>query len=89
MIYLYILLLAFGQNVSFSMLSRARNRDNMYYHAICSVGSNGIWFATMHLLVTRDLDWLMAIPYITGTVLGSLFGAMVSIRIEAFINAKT
>lgn len=84
-----ILVLAFFQNVAFTMVSRSRNRDNMTYHTICSVFSNGIWFATMHFLVVTELSWLMAIPYIVGTVSGSVFGAKVSMSIEKAIGAKT
>lgn len=86
---LFILVLAFFQNVSFTMVSRSRNRDNMTYHAICSVFSNGLWFATMHQLVVADLTYWLAIPYIIGTVCGSIFGAKVSIKIEKLIGAKT
>lgn len=87
--YLTILVLAYVQNISFSMVSRSRNRDNMAYHAACSVFSNLLWFATMHHLVATDLTWAMAIPYVIGTVAGSLTGAKVSIRIESLIGAKT
>lgn len=89
MIFINILILAFIQNVSFTMVSRSRNRDNMTYHAICSVFSNGLWFATMHFLVASELSWVMAIPYIIGTVSGSVFGAKVSMKIEKIIDAKT
>lgn len=89
MIGLTILLLAFAQNVAFTMVSRSRNRDNMTYHAICSVFSNGIWFLTMHQLVVADLSLWLFIPYVTGTVAGSLFGAKVSMKIESAIGAKT
>ena len=89
MIYLTTLLLAFVQNIAFTMVSRSRNRDNMTYHAICSVASNGLWFATMHYLVVTQLDWWLAIPYITGTVAGSILGAKVSMKIEGIIGAKT
>lgn len=89
MIYIQILLLAFIQNVSFTMVSRSRNRDNMTYHMVCSVFSNGLWFATMHYLVATELNWVMAIPYIIGTVAGSMFGAKVSMKIEKLIDAKT
>ena len=82
-----ILCLAFVQNVSFTMVSRSRNRDNMAYHAICSVFSNGLWFATMHYLVVTDLSWYLLIPYVVGTVSGSLFGAKVSMKIERAIGA--
>ena len=89
MTWLILIGLAFIQNVSFSLVSRARNRDHMGYHAAASVFSNGIWFATFHLLVTADMTWVLFIPYLIGTVAGSLFGAKVSIRIEKFLGAKT
>lgn len=84
-----ILLLAYIQNISFSIVSRARNRDNMYYHAIASVFSNGIWFLTMRELVISDLTPVLLLPYIIGTVAGSLTGAKVSMKIEKMINAVT
>jgi uncharacterized membrane protein YfcA len=43
----------------------------------------------MHFLVVSELNWLLAIPYIIGTVSGSIFGAKVSIKIEKIIGAKT
>jgi uncharacterized membrane protein YfcA len=86
---LTVMALAFVQNVSFTMVSRSRNRDNMTYHATCSVFSNGIWFLTMHQLVMADLNYLLLVPYIVGTVSGSLFGAKTSMRIEQLIGAKT
>ena len=84
-----ILVLAFVQNISFTMVSRSRNRSNMTYHAICSVFSNGIWFLTMHQLVVADLSFWLLIPYIVGTVSGSLLGATVSMKIEKAIGAVT
>ena len=84
-----ILLLAFAQNVAFSMVSRSRNRDNMTYHAICSVFSNGLWFVTISQLNTADFTLVLAVPYIVGTVAGSIFGAKVSMKIEKMIGAET
>lgn len=87
--YIFILVLALVQNISFTMVSRARNRDNMAYHAGCSIVSNSVWFVTMHYLIATDLDWVMAIPYICGTMVGSLAGAKISIYIERVISAKS
>ena len=84
-----VFLLAYAQNISFSMVSRARNRDNHYYHAICSVFSNGIWFLTMHQLVVADLSYWLLAPYVFGTVAGSITGAEVSMKIEKIIEANT
>ena len=82
-----ILVLAFIQNISFSMVSRARNRSNMTYHTTCSVFSNLIWFLTMRQLVVADLSYWLIAPYIIGTVAGSLTGARVSMYIEQKIGA--
>lgn len=87
MSWLLVLALAYAQNISFSMVSRARNRSSMTYHAACSVMSNGIWFLTMRELVTADLTLWLLLPYIVGTVAGSLTGAKVSMWIEATIGA--
>ena len=89
MVELIVLALAFIQNVSFSMVSRSRNRSNMTYHAVASVFSNGIWFLTMHQLVVADLSYWLLLPYVIGTVAGSLFGAKVSMKIEKAIGAVT
>jgi len=86
---LIILCLAFVQNISFSLVSRARNRDHMGYHMTASVFSNGIWFLTMRELVVAELTLYLIIPYIVGTVCGSMFGAAISIRIEKLLGAKT
>lgn len=88
MSWLFILCLAFVQNISFTMVSRSRNRDSMTYHAIMSVFSNGIWFLTMRQLVMSDLTYLLLLPYVVGTVCGSLFGAKVSMKIETLIGAR-
>jgi hypothetical protein len=84
-----ILILAFIQNVSFTLVSRARNRDNHYYHIVASLFSNGIWFLTMRELVVNDLSYDLLAFYVIGTVTGSVFGAKVSIAIEKAIGAKT
>ncbi len=91
-IVILIIAVSFIQNVSFSMVSRARNRDNMYYHGICSVFSNGLWLVTLGVVGSEliiNANYWMAIPYIIGTVAGSLFGAKVSMKIEAYLGATT
>ena len=86
---LLMLLLAFVQNTAFSLVSRARNRDHIGYHAAASVLSNGIWVATVGMFITTDMALYLVPPYIIGTVLGSLFGVKLSMRIETYLGAKT
>jgi len=87
--YLGLLCLAFVQNVSFSLVSRSRNRDNMSYHIVASIFSNAVWFMTFRLLVTTNMDLLMMFPYTVGTVLGSVSGVRISMWIEQKIGATS
>jgi hypothetical protein len=83
-----MIVLAFVQNVSFSMVSRSRNRDHSGYHVLCAFMSNGIWFATSHyLIVANQMTWALMIPYTIGTVAGSLTGSKISAWIEKRIGA--
>ena len=86
---LLVLIITFVQNTSFTLVSRARNRDNKAYHIGCSIFSNGIWFLTFSILVKNDMNLVLFVPYIIGAVTGSLFGAKVAIWIEKKIGAKT
>lgn len=83
-----ILLLAFVQNISFSIVSRSRNRDNKKYHIIASIFSNSIWFLTFRELILGEMNYLLFIPYVIGTVIGSTFGMSISMRIEKWLGAS-
>jgi hypothetical protein len=87
--YLMIMLLAFGQNVSFSIVSRSRNRNNMTYHLVAAIFSNGMWFLTFHQLITKDMTYDLFIPYTIGTVGGSLLGVKISMMIEKLLDARS
>ncbi len=84
-----ILVLSFFQNAASAMSSRSRNRDNRWYHVCCATASNALWFFTMSAIVLSGLDPIMVIPYLIGTVAGSMSGAEISMWIEKRINAKT
>lgn len=83
-----ILVLAFVQSVSFSVVSRSRNRNNKTYHLIAATFSNSIWFLTFRELVLSDMSFMLFIPYIIGTVLGSTYGMTVSMWIEKRLKAS-
>lgn len=83
-----ILFLAFAQNVSFSIVSRSRNRNNMTYHLIAATLSNGVWFLTFRQLVLSEMSFILFVPYTIGTVCGSLCGAKLSMWIERLIGAE-
>ena len=83
-------LLAFVQSVSFTMTSRAKNRDNMWYNGFCAILSNGIWLLTMRTLVVNDISYDLFAPYIFGTACGSMFGAnIISMRVERWLGSTT
>lgn len=86
---LTLMVLAFVQNVSFSIVSRSRNRNNMKFHMIAAVFSNGIWFLTFRELVTRDMSLALFPWYCIGTVAGSLCGVKISMWIEAKLGAES
>ena len=87
--YAYMMFIAFCQNISFSMVSRARNRDSAAYHMVVSCFSNGVWFATFAYLVIFKLNWSLFIPYTCGTVAGSLTGTQISMFVEKLLGATS
>jgi hypothetical protein len=86
---LILLLAAFCQNIAFTLVSRARNRNVWWYHAIASTLSNGVWFATFHILITNGMSWKLFIPYSIATTLGSLQGAAIAAKIEKRLGATS
>lgn len=83
-----ILLLAFIQNISFTIVSRSRNRDNKKFHVIAAIFSNGIWFLTFRELILGDMNYLLFIPYVIGTVIGSTWGMTISMKLEKILGAS-
>ncbi len=86
---LYILALAFLQNISFSIVSRARNRDNFTYLIVASVASNLVWFLTFRELVLGEMNLFLLMPYTVGTVAGTLCGTSLSMLVERRLNATS
>ncbi len=83
-----IFILAFIQNVSFSVVSRSRNRDNFDYHVIAAFFSNSIWFLTFRQLVRGDMNLILFAPYVLATLLGSVYGVKISMYIEKRLGAS-
>lgn len=87
--WLCVLGLATLQNLSFSMVSRARNRSSMGYHLGASIFSNAVWFLTFRELVLSDFTPALFLPYTVGTCAGSILGAKVSMKIERILGASS
>jgi hypothetical protein len=86
---IWILFLAYFQNVSFSIVSRSRNRNNLTYHLIAAIFSNTIWFLTFRQLVIANMNFALFVPYTVGTVAGSLTGVKISMYIERWLDAAS
>ena len=84
-----ILVLAFVQNISFSLVSRSRNRNNMKYHIIASGFSNVLWFLTFKQLIMTDMSLYVLPFYMLGTITGSVFGVKISMKIESWLGATS
>tara|TARA_R110000803_G_scaffold106150_3_gene174286 strand:+ start:2255 stop:2842 length:588 start_codon:yes stop_codon:yes gene_type:complete len=85
---LVILLLAFLQNITFSMNSRARNRSSTKYHLTTSIASNIAWFMCFRELDHQSFGMQLLLPYVTGTAIGSIVGSNISMRVEKHIDAS-
>ena len=86
---LYLMFLAYVQSIAFSLVSRSRNRNNIPYHIIASIFSNGIWFLTFRSLVLNEMNLILFVPYTIGTVGGSVTGVKVSQYIEKILHAES
>lgn len=60
------------QNASFTLVSRARNSQSIWYHTIASVLSNGIWLLVIRQVVLNLDNWILMLTYLVGAVLGSI-----------------
>lgn len=83
-----LVIIAIIQNTAFTMVSRSRNRDNKTYHIIASILSNGIYFLVFKMMLTDNFAIKLIVPYIIGTVTGSVVGMQVSMFIEKLIGAS-
>jgi hypothetical protein len=79
--------LAFGQNAAYSLQSRAGNRTSNLYHFIAAVFATTVFFVSLSYLVYLKVTLAVLLIYIFGTMLGSVYGTRLSLRIEHLIGA--
>lgn len=85
--YSTLMCLAFLQNISFTFVSRSRQKDNFNYHLVAAIGSNGVWFLTYSQMIKHGMPISMLPVFLSGTALGSLFAAYESGKIEKLLGA--
>lgn len=84
---LVLLAVCAWQAVSFTMVSRARQRGNPQYLNWTSVFSNGVWYVAMHFFAVGAITWEKAAPYIVGNAGGSLVGQNLAMKAEQATGA--
>lgn len=83
-----VLTLSFVQNITFSLVSRARNRNHHTWHGVASVLSNSVWFLTFAYISKEGWDLSLIIPYTIGTTAGSIFGTHIAMGVERKLQAS-
>lgn len=79
--------LAFIQNAAYSLQSRASNRTSNLYHFIAAVFATTVFFVSLSYLVYLKVTLAVFLIYIFGTMLGSVYGTRLSLKIEHIIGA--
>lgn len=82
-------LLSGAQQLVFSMVSRAGQRNNVLYHTISSIFSNGVWFLTFRQLQVEQWTPELYVPYALGGVAGSVTGVGASMGIEKALHIES
>jgi len=83
-----LILISILQNAAFTITSRSRNRDNKTYHVFASIFSNGIYFLVFKVMMSNNFAISLMIPYIIGTVSGSVWGMKLSMLVEKMLGAS-
>lgn len=81
-----LMFLACFQNISFSIVSRSRNRSSIKYHLVAAFFSNAVWYLTFRSLVTNNMGLSLFPWYCIGTMFGSITGVKISMWIEKWLH---
>lgn len=85
--------LLIAQNFAFTFVSRARNSGSLKRHVVAAVGSNGIWFCSQIIIVSKMMDMLTGkyglplaigtgVFYTAFTIAGSVLAHHISLKTE-------
>ena len=86
---LTVFLISCLQGISFSLISRSRNRNNITYQVLASLIGNFLWYMTMRYLVLSEMSFEVGVPFVLGTTLGGLIGVKCSMLIENKLHATS
>lgn len=65
-------LLLIGQNISFTLVSRARQMASIKFHALAALGSNGFYIFVITTVVAHYNNPWLKVWYVVCTVVGSV-----------------
>jgi hypothetical protein len=90
MIWLALAVLLIAQNLSFTLVSRARNSGSILWNGVASIFSNGIWIAGQATIIgiifealrSGDITKVVLLGafYTTFTVIGSMVGQYIALN---------
>ena len=78
--YLIFFGLVVFQSMTFTFISRARNRNNIKLAVIASVFSNTTWILVFRHIALNLQDWFMYPVYVLAMTLGTLIQMKISIK---------
>lgn len=84
-----VMVLAYVQNMTYGLQSRSANRNSNAYHAIAALAANYVFFLNRKLLVTREVPMMLLAAYVFFTILGTLHGNTISMKIESLLGLST
>ena len=86
---MFLVLIAYVQNVSYGLQSRAGTRNSNAFHAFTAILASLVFFVTLRYLYQGQMSLMLLPTYMFAAVFGSLHGNVISRRIEKYIGAKT
>ncbi len=75
------------ETTSFTVASRAGNRNNMIYHLYARLFKGIVWFLTFEYAVIHNMSFDIFVPVGLGMILGEVFGQKIGVKIESKIGA--
>lgn len=95
---IWLIIITLAMQISFALVSRARQRNNALYHLLAAILSNGSWFFMLHLVAAMAKnEFRLFVPYAVGAAVGTFVGTWLAMQIEVktgaladrYIPAKT
>ena len=87
--YVLFFVLVIFQSMSFTFISRARNRNNIGLAGVASLFSNGAWILVFRQIVLNVHDMWIYVIYVIAMAIGTLIQMKLSMKIEGWLKTKS